>query len=826
VQQFRRVFVPLALGLLGALSLSCSSTQVSSVPSMGVAAGPEMPEVLGRFITAEHYRSLPAQYQRMLDNIAADPELTHGMAACFAEDTPGEVMSAFNAVIFGFQPRFNQASRWGATAQNPGGSQTPNQPTIVTYSFVPDGTPISGFNGEPAAPSDMFAFFNGIYGSPATWQAHFHSIFQRWGQLCGVTYVFEPNDDSASLNSQPGVAGVRGDVRIGGHFIDGNSGVLAYNFYPQGGDMVLDTGDNFYTNTGTNSLRLRNVLAHEHGHGMGQAHVCPITQSKLMEPFISTAYDGPRHDDIRNAQQHYGDIYEPNGSIATATPIGSLAIGGNLSIGAVPAPAITLGATTSININNDNDYYRVSVPGATLLTVTVTPVGVNYEDAPQSCSGQTGSCCSGTFTDSLSTANLNVQVIGSNGSTVLATAATSPAGQAETASSVQLPAAGDYYVRVYGASAASEVQLYTMTLSSSTTGLNIDLPAGTPTEVAPSTPEAFAVTITALGQTVSSASLFYRPVASGGYLSVPLAHNGGTSYTATIPGLPCGSTPQFYVQATGSGGTTVRSPLNAPTTVYAATVANTDVQPLYDNFETDQGWSVVNGAGLTSGAWVRVDPVGTAAQPENDVSDPGTHCYVTGQGAVGGGLGDADVDGGDTNLLSPVFDLTGTASARVSYWRWYSNNTGGAPNSDTMVISASANGGTSWTTIETVGPTTQNTGGWLFADIPFTIARTNNMRLRFTASDLGAGSLVEAAVDEVRVTGRTCVPVSGGCGTADFDGDGDVGTDADIEAFFACLAGNCCPTCFSGGADFNGDGDVGTDADIEAFFRVLAGGPC
>jgi hypothetical protein len=64
------------------------------------------------------------------------------------------------------------------------------------------------------------------------------------------------------------------------------------------------------------------------------------------------------------------------------------------------------------------------------------------------------------------------------------------------------------------------------------------------------------------------------------------------------------------------------------------------------------------------------------------------------------------------------------------------------------------------------------------------------------------------------------------CGTADFDGDGDVGTDADIEAFFACLAGNCCDTCFELGADFNADGDVGTDADIEAFFRVLAGGNC
>jgi hypothetical protein len=104
---------------------------------------------------------------------------------------------------------------------------------------------------------------------------------------------------------------------------------------------------------------------------------------------------------------------------------------------------------------------------------------------------------------------------------------------------------------------------------------------------------------------------------------------------------------------------------------------------------------------------------------------------------------------------------------------------------------------------------------------------------------------VLASVDEVRITTMqpgyfyssnfweagfdnvSFVVIGGGaCGTADFDGDGDIGTDADIENFFACLAGECCETCFYGGADFDGDGDVGTDADIEAFFRVLAGGTC
>lgn len=55
-------------------------------------------------------------------------------------------------------------------------------------------------------------------------------------------------------------------------------------------------------------------------------------------------------------------------------------------------------------------------------------------------------------------------------------------------------------------------------------------------------------------------------------------------------------------------------------------------------------------------------------------------------------------------------------------------------------------------------------------------------------------------------------------GPADFNMDCDVGTDADIEAFFACLSHDC-PS-----ADFNDDGDSSTDQDIEAFFRVLGGG--
>ncbi len=78
------------------------------------------------------------------------------------------------------------------------------------------------------------------------------------------------------------------------------------------------------------------------------------------------------------------------------------------------------------------------------------------------------------------------------------------------------------------------------------------------------------------------------------------------------------------------------------------------------------------------------------------------------------------------------------------------------------------------------------------------------------------------------VTGSATLPANGvippsPCGSADFNCDGDFGTDQDIESFFACLSGSCPAAPCHSSADFNGDGDVGTDQDIDAFFRVLSG---
>jgi outer membrane protein assembly factor BamB len=91
--------------------------------------------------------------------------------------------------------------------------------------------------------------------------------------------------------------------------------------------------------------------------------------------------------------------------------------------------------------------------------------------------------------------------------------------------------------------------------------------------------------------------------------------------------------------------------------------------------------------------------------------------------------------------------------------------------------------------------------------------------LVYAAAEISAGA---SRLYALCVSGA-CPPP---CGSADFNCDGDAGTDADIESFFACLSGTCPSAPCTASADFNGDGDAGTDSDIEAFFRVLAGGTC
>lgn len=317
------------------------------------------------------------------------------------------------------------------------------------------------------------------------------------------------------------------------------------------------------------------------------------------------------------------------------------------------------------------------------------------------------------------------------------------------------------------------------------------------------------------GQVVDPANSFLHYDDGSGFQTTPLVPAGGDVYDANFPALECGANVHFYISAQTTGGATATSPSNAPQSSYAALVAIDVVTVASEDFETGTGGWVggVPGDDASTGLWVQLNPIGTLAQPGDDhTPDPGTICWFTGQGTLGGTLGEEDVDGGSTTLLSPVIDLSGVADARIGYWRWYSNDLGTSANDDEFVIDITTDGGDSWINVETVGPAGAGTsGGWIRAEflVSEVIGSTpGEVQMRFVASDLTPRSIVEAAIDDFTITRLVCgedVP-------GDVNGDGVV----DVEDLVQVILdwGPCPPPCPS---DLNGDGEV----DVEDLVAVI-----
>ncbi len=289
-------------------------------------------------------------------------------------------------------------------------------------------------------------------------------------------------------------------------------------------------------------------------------------------------------------------------------------------------------------------------------------------------------------------------------------------------------------------------------------------PAGLPTSLAPQTPTDLEIEITAgsASPVSSSATLLVRGAGQPGFISVPLTSLGGDDYIVTIPPQECGGTTEFYVEVDDDAGSTTTAPGNGAAGPFTVDVYDVIESWFSDDLETDLGWVV--GAPTdtaTTGIWTRVAPIGTAAAPGSDHSDPGSQCFVTGQGLPGGGAGANDVDGGFTTLMTPSLDLSDPGDYRISYWRWFSNDTSAQPNTEVLTIEISDDDGQSWTEVEVVGPAGPGTsGGWILHefDVAAIIAPSATMRLRFIAGDPDPGSLVEAGIDDFEVVRRLCDP--------------------------------------------------------------------
>jgi hypothetical protein len=182
-----------------------------------------------------------------------------------------------------------------------------------------------------------------------------------------------------------------------------------------------------------------------------------------------------------------------------------------------------------------------------------------------------------------------------------------------------------------------------------------------------------------------------------------------------------------------------------------------DIELLYTGFEpTDEGWSVIAPNDATTGNWEWGDPVGTSYQPEDDDTEPGVNCWIT---QLSSSPGNGDVDDGTTTLLSAKYDMSGMFNPTVSYSRWFTNDQGGSSGdpTDTFRVDVSNDDGNNWTSLEEVGAGTPLS--WQPVSYSVPIAGTDEMRFRFSTADLGAGSLVEAGIDEFRLIdgGQACL---------------------------------------------------------------------
>ncbi len=340
--------------------------------------------------------------------------------------------------------------------------------------------------------------------------------------------------------------------------------------------------------------------------------------------------------------------------------------------------------------------------------------------------------------------------------------------------------------------------------------LEFSYPDGLPDTIASSN-QSIRVQVTINGgSSLVNNSIKFHLDTGGGYVVTDLSPTGPNEFTAIFPSdLECTSTLSYFFSGETPNGYTWRGPATAPIAPFIGVVIDSQAVVFEDDFESDQGWIVGDPADTaTKGIWTRVDPNGTAAQPEDDfTADPGTQCFVTGQGVVGGSVGAEDIDGGATTLISPPFDAT-AENVIVSYWRWFSNNQGASANQDSMFVEVSADGSTNWTEVEEVGPSTpESGGGWFFKQFVVSdfVLPSPNARVRFRAGDLGDGSVVEAAIDDFRVESVECSPPCPPA-TGDMNDDGLINGN-DVQTFVTALLGSATfeQTC---AGDFSADNSL------------------
>lgn len=172
-----------------------------------------------------------------------------------------------------------------------------------------------------------------------------------------------------------------------------------------------------------------------------------------------------------------------------------------------------------------------------------------------------------------------------------------------------------------------------------------------------------------------------------------------------------------------------------------------------DNFESNLGWTVnPNGNDTaTTGTWERGDPEPTTSSGPKQLGTTvsGTNDLVTGR-LAGASAGAFDIDGGKTSMRSPAVTLPASGTLTLSL-SWYLAHGSNSSSADYFRVSIVHNGGTTQL-FQQSGTAGDRDGAWAVGSWNISAYAGQSVRIIIEAADASGASLVEAGVDDVKIT--------------------------------------------------------------------------
>jgi hypothetical protein len=207
------------------------------------------------------------------------------------------------------------------------------------------------------------------------------------------------------------------------------------------------------------------------------------------------------------------------------------------------------------------------------------------------------------------------------------------------------------------------------------------------------------------------------------------------------------------------------------------------VSTLLDDFETDQGWTVdPNGTDTaTTGIWEIATPEQTTASGsiiQRGDTTSGVQAIVTAANA-GSSVGTADIDNGPTSALSPVIALP--TSAQLLEFNYYFAHLASSNGQDIFRVTLIGETGQQ-TLLDESGVGALRAGVWTPVSVDISAFAGENVQILLEAADGGGGSIVEAGVDDLRLSSFTeDQDLDGVTNALDLDSDNDTIADV-VEA--------------------------------------------